>query len=296
MSEPKLQLHATAPTWLGERITIVLVAPTHPGNVGACARAMRVMGLRRLVLVAPVDRAIHEQAEALARSSGATSILAGARVVDSLTDALASTTLAVAISAGQREFGPPVLAPDEAAGLCRTEVLADPAHEVALVFGTERTGLSISEVAHCQRLCAIPGERDYNSLNLAQAVQILCYELRRAACRPDPASATPRDLGDQPAPHADALSAQAAADPGGAHASARQIEGFFAHLERALVAIGFLDPDHPKKLMPRLRRLFARTRLETEEVQLLRGILKLVEAPRPPGQTGAEEPGSAKRS
>lgn len=298
MSEPKLQLHATAPSWLGGRVSIILVSPTHPGNVGACARAMRVMGLRELILVAPADPAILSHPEAVARSSGATSILEQARVVTGLTEALGPVTLSIAISAEQREFGPPTLAPDEAAALVGRELLTAPGHAAALVFGTERTGLSISDVALCQRLCSIPGERDYHSLNLAQAVQILCYELRREALRQPAEGAGAASAEGGGALAMDELLTGSANEsmrgPSGIEAGAgraiqadaAQIEGLFAHLERALVGIGFLDPAHPKKLMPRLRRLFARSRLESEEVQLLRGILKLVEAPRrpPPGR------------
>ncbi|GAA4410426.1 RNA methyltransferase [Quisquiliibacterium transsilvanicum] len=238
---------------------VVLVRPGHPGNVGSSARAMRVMGLRDLALVDPREPDCTRHPEAIAFASGATDVLEAARVFGSLDEALADASLVVGVSAGPREFGPPPQLPEEAMADVLDELAANPAHRVALVFGTERTGLSITEVSRCQRLCSIPGDPDYCSLNLSQAVQLVAYVLRRAAIAA---------AGEQPA------SGDAAA---GRLASQGEVEGFFAHFERALVAIGYLDPAHPKKLMPRMRRLFGRARLETEEVQLLRGVCKLTE-------------------
>lgn len=236
---------------------------------------MRVMGLRRLVLVAPVLDDVLQHPEARALSSGAFDVLDQAQVFPDLDQALADMTLAIAISADVREFGPDLLDPEQAAQAAITEMRIDPAHRVALVFGPERTGLSIQDAGRCQFLCSIPGDPDYNSLNLSQAVQVLAYELRRTALR--------AELG------ADRASTDGAQDAHTPHAGQREIEGLFQHLERALVAIGYLDPAHPKKLMPRLRRLFSRTRLETDEVQLLRGLCKLMEKPvrrsdPPPGK------------
>lgn len=239
------------------RVSVVLVEPSHPGNVGATARAMRVMGLRALTLVAPRIPDALRDPQASAFASGATDVLEGARVVGALDEALADATLAVAVSADAREFGPPPLTPEALAPKILAELAAHPQHRVALVFGNERTGLSIDQVARCELLCSIPGDPDYRSLNLAQAVQVLAYVLRRVAD------------GRTPAPTESTAARRAS------HAA---IEGLFAHLERALLAIGFLDPAHPKKLMPRLRRLFARTRLEVEEVDLLRGVCTMAEA------------------
>jgi len=248
-------LHATAPQWLA-RIRFVLVGTSHPGNVGAAARAMRVMGLRELVLVAPRSERIARHPEAIARASGALDVLENARVVESLALALESCNLAVAVSADTREFGPTPQPPEEIAALAFGELSADAAAQVAFVFGAERNGLSIESVGLCQRVCSIPGGTDYASLNLAQAVQIVAYCLR----------AHERLHAPLPAPTSEARFA--------AH---EQIEALYAHLERALVRIGFLDPRHPKKLMPRLRRLFSRTRLEVEEVELLRGVCTQIE-------------------
>jgi tRNA/rRNA methyltransferase len=237
----------------------VLVEPSHPGNVGAAARAMRVMGLRELALVRPRVPEALQHANAVAFASGARDVLDAARVYATLDDALADAGLAVAVSASTREFGAAPLDPDRCAQEVIEELTADGALRVAIVFGPERTGLTIGDVQRCQRVCTIPGEPDYHSLNLAQAVQLIAWMLRRQA------------LGETvpvPADDAEATSRRA---PAG------EVEAFFAHLERALVAVQFLDPAHPKKLMPRLRRLFARAGLESEEVQLLRGMCKQME-------------------
>lgn len=243
----------------------MLVGTSHAGNVGAAARAMRAMGLRRLVLAAPRDPAVCAHPEALARASRADDVLAAARVAPTLAHALAGSTLAIAVSAETREFGPAPQPPEAAARIAELELAGDPSHRVAFVFGAERTGLSIGEVGLCQALCSIPGEDDYASLNLAQAVQVVAYCLRAQAGL----SATP---------------GAGTAEPAHRRANLEQVEAAYGHLERALVAIGFLDPRHPKKLMQRLRRLFARARLEEEEVAILRGICTQIEKhakPRP---------------
>ncbi|HEY0877755.1 MAG TPA: RNA methyltransferase [Zeimonas sp.] len=248
-------LHAPAPQWLS-RIRFVLVGTSHPGNVGAAARAMRVMGLRELVLVAPRSVHVAQHPEAVARASGALDVLEHSRVFESLAQALAPCSLAVAVSADTREFGPAPQPPESIAALAFDETSADASAQVAFVFGAERNGLSIEAVGQCQRVCSIPGGTDYASLNLAQAVQIVAYCLRaheRLHARQAPMAASSR------------------------LAAHEQIEALYAHLERALVRIGFLDPRHPKKLMPRLRRLFSRARLEVEEVELLRGVCTQIE-------------------
>lgn len=213
------------------------------------------MGLRQLWVVKPRFAAVCAHADALAFASGATDVLAAAREVDTLDEALAGAHLAVAVSAETREFSAAPRAPWDVCAQLATELSADPDLQVALVFGPERTGLSVAHVQRCARVVAIPGEPDYNSLNLAQAVQVLCWEMRRAA-----AAAVPLPV---------------VADPdGGRPATLEQIEQFQVHLEQALVAIEFLDPLAPKKLAPRMRRLFARAALRAEEVDLLRGVCK----------------------
>lgn len=248
------------------RVDFILVEPSHPGNVGAAARAIRVMGFSRLVVVAPPDREVLRHPQAIALASGADDVLAAARCLDSLEAALADTTLALGLSASGREFGPAPVPPRPACAELVRELQASARARVALVFGTERTGLSIGQLQLCQRLCAIPGAGDYRSLNLAQAVQVMAFVMSEAigAATVDAGAwlSSPR---------------RAPGTPEGEPASGAQVEAMYAHLERALVGIGFLDPAHPKKLMPRLRRLFSRTRLGVEEVDLLRGICTKIE-------------------
>ncbi|KVM93237.1 RNA methyltransferase [Burkholderia diffusa] len=230
----------------------VLVEPSHPGNVGAAARALKTMGFSRLVLVAPRVPHVQSDPEAIAMASGADDVLASAHVVPTLGDALSGVHWSIALTARAREYGPPRLAPRAAAEQARTQVGTG---DIALVFGNERTGLANEHVEQCSALAHIPANPAYSSLNLAQAVQVLAYELRVA-------------LLEQGEP-----SQQAQAETG-TLAQSDEIERMYVHLENALIALDFLDPRNPKKLMPRLRRLFARTGLEREEVNILRGIAK----------------------
>ncbi|MCL4747256.1 MAG: RNA methyltransferase [Burkholderiaceae bacterium] len=243
-------LHVSTPAALA-RVAVVLVRPSHPGNVGACARAMRVMGLRELSIVAPRHAGVNAHADAVAFASHALDVLEAARSFDSLESAVADATLVIGVSAEPREFAPEPREPEIAAREALDELEANEQHRVAFVFGTERTGLSVAESQRCQSLCAIPGEPGYHSLNLSQAVQLIAYVLRREAL---------------------SRVARPTRAPPSSHAAQASVEALFEHLERALVAIGCLDPSHPKKLMPRLRRLFGRARLEPEEVELLRGV------------------------
>jgi tRNA/rRNA methyltransferase len=252
-------MHRSAPEWF-ERLAFVLVRPSHPGNVGAVARAMRTMGLRRLIVVAPPDPGVLSDPQAVARASGADAVLHEARLEPDLASALAPFSLAVAVSAAGREFGPQPEPPEPSVHAVREELLRDAEARVAFVFGPERTGLSVEDAGACQRLCSIPGDDEYNSLNLAQAAQIIAYCLR-ALERLEPLDARAQEP-----------SVEAAR-----FASLGEVEGVFRHLEEALVRIGFLDPAHPKKLMARMRRLFSRTRLEPEEVAILRGICTQIE-------------------
>lgn len=230
------------------RVRFVLVETSRPGNIGATARAMKTMGFSELVLVSPRDPHALSHEEAIAFASGAADVLSQARIVESLDEALVGCHLTVALSARLREFSPPVRSPR---GLAE-QLHADQTLRCALVFGSERFGLSNEQVEKCNALVSIAANEAYSSLNLSQAVQILAYECRIAALGEERRSS---DIGFQ-----------------GEAASSEQIEGLFRHLEQALIAIEFLDPAHPKKLMPRLRRLFSRSGLETEEVNILRGI------------------------
>lgn len=243
-----------APQTRLDKVRIVLSHTSHPGNIGAAARAMKTMGLSRLTLVNPK---CFPDAEAVARAVGADDVLERATVCASLDDALAGTVFAVAVSARQRSIGPEPLPARQAA----PEILAltENGGEVALVFGNETAGLSNAEVQRCQRTVFIPANPDYTSLNLGSAVQLLCYELRLAAFdgRPPLVSkaipfASPRATNDD-------------------------VERYYAHLESLMIVTGFLDPQQPKRLMPKLRRLFGRAELERDEVNILRGILDAVE-------------------
>lgn len=236
----------------------VLVEPSHPGNVGAAARALKTMGFSQLVLVAPRVAHVQTDPEAIAMASGAEDVLASARIVPTIADALANVTWSVALTARMREYGPPQLAPREAAGEARSHALVG---DIAFVFGNERTGLSNEHVERCSALAHIPANPAYSSLNLAQAVQVLAYELRMAY------------LMNEPAADGSAL-ADEAVEAAGGRAPSEDIERMYVHLENALIALQFLDPANPKKLMSRLRRLFARAGLEREEVNIVRGIAK----------------------
>ena len=227
---------------------IVLVAASHPGNIGAAARAMHTMGLARLVLVDPRR---FPDPEAIALASGANAVIDAAQVVATLDDALSGSVLTVGLSARQREFAGRVMPVREAAA----EALAHSAYgDVALVFGTEMSGLSNAELARCSIIATIPANPDYASLNLAAAVQVVAYELRQAA-------------GDASVWRA----------PRFEPASFDEIEALYAHATRTLADMRFLSPEMPRRLLPRLRRLFARAALEKEEVNILRGILARID-------------------
>jgi tRNA/rRNA methyltransferase len=217
-------------------VRIVLSHTSHPGNIGAAARAMKTMGLSRLYLVNPKH---FPHPDALALATGAADMLDKAVVCESLDVALAGTVHEV-VSCRQA---------------CQRLVGETPRGEVALVFGTERAGLTIAEIGKCGLIATIPTNEAYASLNLAQAVQVFAYELRMALD-------IPRDV--QP----DASVKMAAHD---------DVERFYEHLEQVLYETEFLDPAQPNRLMQRLRRLFARARLEKEEVNILRGILSAMQ-------------------
>ncbi len=234
-----------------KNIRIVLCETAHPGNIGAAARALKTMGLVRLHLVAP-ERFPDPQAEWLA--SGATDVLRRARVHPTLDDALAGSALTVACTARPREIAVPMVTAREAAARIVEAARSQPA---ALVFGNETYGLTGAEVGKCQLLATIPANPAYRSLNVAAAVQLFAYELRLAALGPG---------------------ARGGKTP--ARATHDELERFFEHLERAMLDHGFLNPNHPKKLMPRLRRLFNRAQLEHEEVNILRGVIKALVQPK----------------
>lgn len=242
------------------RCRFVLVETSHPGNVGSTARALKTMGFGEpgsFVLVRPREAGAQTHADAVAMASGADDVLAAAHVVDDIGEALAGASLTIALTARPREFGPRRIGPRAAAEEA-VALLAAPDTTVAFVFGNERFGLPNDVVERCHVVTHIPANPAYASLNLSQAVQLIAYEVRMAL------------LADTGTTDTRMEGVGFVGEP----ATAEQIDGMFDHLERGLVEIGFLDPAAPKKLMPRLRRLFARTQLETEEVNILRGIAK----------------------
>ncbi len=250
MNQPEIN------TSVFNRLRFVLVETSRAGNIGAVARAMKTMGFSDLVLVNPRFPDALADPEAIAFASGAQDVLAGARIVGDIGQALEGCNFAAAVSARLREFSPPVWSPRTFAGHVAGHAPGQPELVTALIFGNERFGLPNQIVEQCNVLINIPANPNYSSLNLAQAAQVLAYECRMAT---EPDVAAPSVIGF----HGDA-------------ASLAQVDGMYAHLEQALVAIDFLDADNPKKLMPRLKRLFARTQLETEEVNILRGIARQI--------------------
>ena len=241
-----------------DRIRIVLVNTTHPGNIGATARAMKNMGLSDLCLVEPKFFP-HEEAQA--RASGADDILASARVVGSIDEALADCQLVVGTSARERHIPWPLVNPREL-GAISAQMLqseAGAAGRVAVLFGREASGLTNEELHLCHKHVHIPTNPDFSSLNVAAAVQVISYEMRMALVEAQIADApqwgTQWDI---------------------ELADNAELERMFEHLERTLIDIEFLDPDNPRQLMPRLRRLILRAVPDKVEVNVLRGILKKV--------------------
>lgn len=227
-----------------ERVRIVLCGTSHPGNIGASARALKTMGLASLYLVSPKR---FPAADADAMASGAADLLRTAVVCGSIDEALDETVFAVACTARSRDLSHAVLTARETG----VRLVREAAHgPVALVFGPEQSGLTGREVSRCAAIGMIPANPDYSSVNLAAAVQIFVYEVRQAA---EAMASYPQETYE-------------AANYG-------EVEFFFRHLEQTLYDIEFLDPKQPKRLMQRLRRLFQRARLEKEEVNILRGIL-----------------------
>ena len=243
------------------RIRVVLSHPVHPGNIGAAARALKTMGLSRLYLVRPK---CFPDPEARWLSANALDVLERAAVCDSLDEALAGTTLSIAVSARSRVMAHARLDARSAAAEAVARAQTD---EVAFVFGNEIAGLANDEVMKCNRLASIPSHPDYTSLNLAAAVQVITYECRMAALGPPPAA------------------------PAAVLAAHEEVENFFEHLERNLYESGFLQPKYPRRLMERLRRLFSRVSLEKEEVSILRGILAAWEKPHNTDSRKGSKPG-----
>jgi tRNA/rRNA methyltransferase len=235
---------------------------SHAGNVGAAARAIKVMGFGELVLVQPRWAGVLSHEDTVAMASGAADVLTRARIVPTLAEALQGVTWACATAMTPRDFGPPTFAPRE-----HFATLAASAHHVAFVFGPERTGLANDDVYRCHACLSIPANPAYGSLNLAQAVQVIAYEWRQALGLHGGFAVQPRT-----------------AEPQWADAGA--VQGLLEHWRGVLEATGYLDPAAPKKLMPRLNQLLNRQQITAEEVHILRGIARSIEQLRKSRQQG----------
>ena len=244
------------------RTRFILIETSHPGNVGAAARALKVMGFDEMVLVAPRYANVLRKEETIQRASGANDVLDKTRIVDTLEEALDGISHLCATAMTPRDFGPPTRAPREHFDLLlgRAQVQhvsdapvpASPISSIGFLFGSERFGMKNEDVYKCHVALSIPTNPQFGSLNLAAALQLVAYEWRLA-------------LGGFPV--ASPVAESALAD-------ASQVSGMLVHLEKALVEIGFLDPAAPKKLMPRLNQLFNRANLSPEEIHILRGVAK----------------------
>lgn len=232
-----------------ENIKIVLVNTSHTGNIGSTARAMKTMGLSQLVLVDPVSP---PDGKSSALAAGAGDVLANAKIVSTVAEAVADCGLVVGTSARSRTLSWPMLEPRECGEKLVSEV---PKYPVALVFGRENNGLSNEELQQCHFHVCIPANPEYSSLNLAAAVQTLCYEIRMAHLSETRHETTAQEE----------------------YPLADDLEGFYSHLEQTLHKTNFIIPQHPGMVMTKLRRLFNRARPETQELNILRGILASIE-------------------
>lgn len=230
-------------------INIVLVNTTHAGNIGATARAMKTMGLKNLVLAAPLAK--FPSADATVRAAGADSVLANAVVVQSLAAAVANCSVVIGTGAEERRRSLQRLTARQGAEFIFQHAATE---KIAIVFGTERSGMSNSELALCQRQIVIPTASEYTSLNLAAAVQVITYELFMAAWAAKQIAPPLRVAQDR-------------------LATTQELTDFYLHLEHTLIQLNFIRPAVDKKIMPRLQRLYNRSCLEMREINLLRGIL-----------------------
>jgi tRNA/rRNA methyltransferase len=254
----------------GARLRFVLVEPSHVGNIGSSARALCSMGFARLVVVRPREPGYRDAPEAVALAAGAGDVLAGSQSAASLEAALDGVQLAIATTGYARELGPDTVEVRAAARRAAIAALDEQA-QVAFVFGTERSGLSNADVRRCQLCCSIPADPARGSLNLAQAAQVVAYEVRRELL-------ARASLPDRPPPRRDPQRLDPRAEE--PLASVDQAEGMYAHLEAGLVAIGYHDPAQPRGLMARLRRMLARAQMTATDVDVLRGIAAAMVQPR----------------
>jgi tRNA/rRNA methyltransferase len=236
----------------------VMMRTSHPGNVGSAARAIKTMGFSALHLVEPAYEYMARKAEAISLSSGAFDVLEAAQNHETMLEALGDSQLVFGLTARDREFGPPAISLHEAVSMASAAVVAN--KPVSFVFGTERTGLDNEDLKHCTHRVWIDANPSYPSLNLAQAMMIVAYVMRQGLMKElmiD--SIPPESLASNNVPEL--------ADPSA-------IAAMLEHWQEGLEAIGYLNPENPKKLMPRLQSLFARAALQKEEIDLLRGIAK----------------------
>ena len=236
-----------------DNIKIVMVSTNHPGNIGAAARALKNMGLSRLVLVAPKE---FPSAKANWRAAGAQDLIEGVELADSLDEAIADCALVIGTSARGRRIPWPMLTPRE----CGDRVVVESdTHKIAIVFGREDRGLTNEELQKCHYHVHIPANPEYSSLNIAAAIQVLCYEIRVSYLAKQDGKALHYDDWDVPPAPQEAL------------------EHYFVHLEDTLAKINFLDPDNPRQTVTRLRRLYQRLRLDEMELSILRGMLTSIQ-------------------
>ena len=236
-----------------QNIRIVLVETSHTGNMGSVARAMKTMGLTNLWLVNPL---VKPDSQAIALAAGASDVIGNAQIVDTLDEALAGCSLVVGTSARSRTLPWPMLDPRE----CGLKRIGEAEHApVALVFGRERVGLTNEELQKCHYHVAIAANPEYSSLNLAMAVQVIAYEVRMAWLAKQESDAPTAEQEETPYPLVDDL------------------ERFYGHLEQTLLSTGFIRESHPGQVMNKLRRLFTRARPESQELNILRGILASIE-------------------
>ncbi|WP_392562900.1 tRNA (cytosine(32)/uridine(32)-2'-O)-methyltransferase TrmJ [Orbus sturtevantii] len=235
-----------------DNIKIVLIETSHTGNMGSAARAMKTMGLTKLCLVNPI---VKPDSQSISLAAGASDIVKQAQIVDSLNDAIADCQLVIGTSARSRHLQWPHLESFQSGDKIIEEAVLG--HQIALIFGRERVGLTNEELQKCHYHVSIPANSQYSSLNLAMSVQVLCYEIRMAMLRLENNPSIVNESIDYP--------------------KDGDIERFYHHLEQTLLQTGFIHPSHPGQIMGRLRRLFTRARIEQQELNILRGILTSID-------------------
>lgn len=244
-----------------ERIRFILVEPSHPGNIGAAARAINTMGFNRLYVVNPRDKNYKENHDCVAYSTHSVGVIENSVCTETLLEALDGVNYAYALSGYSREFGPPLEDLFSATVETRQRLKDFPIEQIAFVFGTERSGLTNEQMAMCQKCVAIPANPECDSLNLAQAVQVTAYQLQQVLRGTEVAESAERFEIEETAP-------------------IEAVEGFFEHFEKAMIRCGALDPAKPKLMMPRMRKLFTRAQLTQSEVDILRGICSSIIEPK----------------